>query len=777
MQIRFTFKTLLTTSFILFTFAMNSQSNIAIGEWKSYLPYQKGVYITQNQNNIIYATDWSIFTINKEDGSKGFLTKVEGLSDTGISHIEYDMNNEQLIVGYNNSNIDIVRDDQVINVSDLLTNGNIVGDRSVEDIHIADGQYAYLGTAFGIVQLNTQNLEFGFTVFTDLRIYDITTIGDIIYAATDDGVYYNNLATTNNPADFSTWQLIDESYGMPVLYGTQVIGHRENDIYIATQDSLYKGNLSGFKALLEIESDYTPEFINTDEGIVMLGLRQASSFSKILFLDENDHYLESPAGCVNRVRDVLIDEQNRVWYGDEWDGIRMGTSIEAPCTKEFINSPFSHQGSDISFKNDVVYVASGGVTEGFGFNFSNLGYFELNENQWINNTFDTNPNLKEADFFNLYTIAAHPTQDKLYMGSFWAGLLERDMTTDTYTLFDVNNSSLQTDAGDTQRIKITDLEFDDDGNLWVTNFGAQRPISVYTTEGTWHSFNITANDRVADVTIDNNGYKWVVIIGNSGGLLIYDDNGTIADPTDDRQRFLNVGNSTISTNLVNCVATDLNGDVWLGTAEGPIVFECGSNAFDLSGCQGTRRKVLQDSIAAFLLQTEDIRAIAIDGANRKWFGTRRGIFVQSADGETQVLKLDIDNSPLLDNTINTLEYNGSTGEMFIITDKGMQAYKTNTTDPSSKHVESNIYAYPNPVRPGYNGPIAIKGLVEDARVKITDINGKLVYETIALGGQAIWDGRDYLGTDVATGVYLVFSSSRDNFRDPDAYATKVMVVR
>ena len=271
----------------------------------------------------------------------------------------------------------------------------------------------------------------------------------------------------------------------------------------------------------------------------------------------------------------------------------------------------------------------------------------------------------------------------------------------------------------------------------MTNFGADEPISVMTAEGEWQSFRSAGNNKLFDMTIDQNGYKWAIAQGNDGGVIVYDDNGTPENPNDDPfPRFFNVGNSEISTNLINSIKADLNGDVWVGTVEGPIVFECGGGTFD-SECRGTRRKVLQDGIGAFLLQTEDIRVIEVDGANRKWFGTRNGIFLQSPDGVDQIAHYTEDNSPLFDNTINALSFNDETGELWIGTNKGMQSFRTDATGPELTHREDRVVAFPNPVRPDYNGPIAIKGLVENAEVKITDINGQLVFETTSLGGQAV----------------------------------------
>ena len=86
------------------------------------------------------------------------------------------------------------------------------------------------------------------------------------------------------------------------------------------------------------------------------------------------------------------------------------------------------------------------------------------------------------------------------------------------------------------------------------------------------------------------------------------------------------------------------------------------------------------------------------------------------------------------------------------------------------------YAFPNPVQADYDGPIAIRGLARDANVKVTDVAGNLVYEGKSLGGQAVWDARDYLGRRVASGVYLIYATSQATFDAPDAIITKVIIL-
>jgi hypothetical protein len=188
--------------------------------------------------------------------------------------------------------------------------------------------------------------------------------------------------------------------------------------------------------------------------------------------------------------------------------------------------------------------------------------------------------------------------------------------------------------------------------------------------------------------------------------------------------------------------------------------------------------VERDGNTAYLLETENVQAIAVDGANRKWVGTSNGLFLLSPDGEDELAYFTTSNSPLFDNEIQSLTIDQQTGEVFIGTAKGILSYQSDAVEGKQFH-SSNILVYPNPVRPEYQGPIAIKGLARDAVVKITDINGKMVYETNAQGGQAIWDGRDYNGRRAKTGIYLVFSSSNPfniGFGNPDSAVAKILFV-
>ena len=166
-------------------------------------------------------------------------------------------------------------------------------------------------------------------------------------------------------------------------------------------------------------------------------------------------------------------------------------------------------------------------------------------------------------------------------------------------------------------------------------------------------------------------------------------------------------------------------------------------------------------LADYLLSNVAIQTICVDGANRKWIGTGSGgVFLVSENGLEQLQHFSENNSPLPSNKIVSIAISPETGEVFIGTDKGLVSYKGTATYATSQPSQE-IYAFPNPVRPEYNGNIAIKGFTRNAIVHITDASGKVVYSTQAHGGQAIWNGKTNQGIRVATGVYYVFASDQN----------------
>ncbi len=770
---------LICISILIFSnFTTIGQIDQKIGEWRSFLPYNDGRWVTQSEDKIYYSTEQALFSINKADVTDVmFKSKVEGLTDVGIRRIKYDEFNKQLIVVYDNSNIDIISDGEVFNLSNIKDNQILTGDRSINDIHIPNEESVFFATAFGLVELNLKKFEFTSTIFTNVVVNDITSNGDMLYAATDDGIFYVDIQENPNIVDFSSWTLLDSVDGLFNEYEAYHVEVFNDKLYANIENLLWYQESNGqFKRLpLTGFEDFEIRFLAPGRGRLLAGALR-NNFGRTILIEEDNSFSSGLTGCTNLITYAVEDEQGRLWYSDEFSEIRWSDSAGGGCHKDLLNSPRSETVSDIAIQDKKLYVASGGVRDNYSPQANRDGFYIYDNGLWT--TYDNKniAELEDEDFLNNFQIEPHPEDDRVYVGSYYEGLLEYNPVDGEATIYkkDNNNSPISNTVGDSQRERISGLAFDNNGTLWINNFGAVTPLIAYTKEGNWHAFNPDGDNQLAKVVVDNNGYTWSVLTTAAGGVVVHSDGGTIADPSDDESRFINSANSEIVTGTVNTVAVDLDGEVWVGTDQGPVIFDSGPSIFTNEN-RGSRRQVTQDSIPAILLETEDIRAISFDGANRKWFGTRNGIFVQSPDGKTLEMQFNVDNSPLFDNRINAFEYDGSTGIMYIATNKGMQSYRTQTLGAKNKH-SNQVYAYPNPVRPEYEGDIAIKGLARDANVKITDLNGKLVHETTALGGQAIWDGKDYTGRKAATGVYYVFSTGSATLDTPDSFVTKIMII-
>lgn len=766
--------------FLNFVANLSSQTDLRIGEWESHLPGNRANWVTQSNTHVYISTGYSIIKLDKNSISSGdliqpeYLTKIDGLTESKISKITFDKFNNQLIIIYTNSNIDIIQGGEVINIPFIKDNTNLVGDRSINDIHISNGSTAYLAGTFGVIDLNLQNLEFRYTTFTPSEVQTVTTDNSKVYIGLDDGLYAID-KTDANPIDFSRWNFQGGSVGLPALYDCSLIESYNGEIYAKIDNALFKTQSGIFQPLdVNIPSGYEIWYITAEGEHLLVGLKNPSSFrAELRAISENGNIRDGGAGCASDVIYGIEDESNRVWYADGFRGIRYTNGIDFGCEELSFNGPRALNSSQIEVGKDKVFFASGGASDNYALLSNRDGIYILENNDWNNVNQSRYAEIGDSFYLNFVSVAPDPDDNVVWMGSYYSGVVSYNLDTEALEFFDGSNSSIEGINPDDKRGRVAYLEFDRDDNLWVANFGSEHPIVLKTKEGAWLNFEIPyTNTNLAKMAIDDRGYIWFTVIGNSGGVLVYDPGEQIVDPNDDRFKLLTRTNSAIPSALVNSLAVDNDGDVWIGTSEGPVSFEC--DPFD-EGCDASRRKVLQDSIAAFLLQTEEIISIEIDGANRKWFGTKNGIFVQTADAEEQVALFNEDNSPIFSNTIIDMDFEPNEGRMYISTDNGIQSFRTASTGAEKRH-DRKVFAFPNPVTPEYQGPIAIKGLGRNANVKITDLSGKLVYETTALGGQATWDGRDYTGRKAATGVYLVFSSSRVSFDTSDEYVTKIMLL-
>jgi ligand-binding sensor domain-containing protein len=321
-------------------------------------------------------------------------------------------------------------------------------------------------------------------------------------------------------------------------------------------------------------------------------------------------------------------------------------------------------------------------------------------------------------------------------------------------------------------IRVNGTAFDKSGNLWVTTSRIKNGLKVFKSNGQWQSYameNIldsAIDNNFGTIAIDKNGTKWLStsedgVVGFNESTNVFKKITTGSD----------AGNLPVSN--VKVVAVDNRNQLWIGTTKGLRVLP-NVGSFQTEDQMTTNPIIiLEDNLAQELLYEQFITDIAVDGANNKWIGTAdSGLFLVSPNGQETKYHFTINNSPLPSNVINDIGINSATGEVFIATAKGLVSFKGTATAPNDDL--SNAYVYPNPVRPEYQGTVKIAGLLDKANIKITDIEGNLVYETISEGGTIEWDTTAFGKYKVASGVYMIFISAQDGV---ETKVKKVMIIR
>ena len=757
-----------------FFFKTDAQTNLAIGQWRSHLPYQLGRSVTQSPSTVYYATPWSVISFDKTDLSTGFLTTVEGLSNTGIRLIKYHPAAELLLVVYNDGIIDLVREEGVTTLNQVKNFANFLGDKEIRQMTIANDSIVYLAANYGFSALNVKREEFAYTTFTGVAVENALLYKGDIYMSTAEGIYRGD-AGNPNLLDFSEWTLLGQTDGFRADYSAKLLGAYNDRLYCSVNDTLFRYQ-GGELQYIYAEKGFEPEFLSGEGRNLLMGwFCTGFCQGKVMYLSPDGNMGQATPDCISIPRGAVEDASGRVWFADEYRDYRYSQSVSAPsCDIIRINSPYSERVWDFAFRDQELWVAAGGVDPRFNYLFWDDGVFNLIDGQWSRYGDDRNP---AGPFYNtrdFTSIAVHPETGEVFMGSFLNGLMHWDG--EKFILYNDKNSSLNGAVGDAGRTRVSDIAFDRNNNLWVANHLAARPLSVRKADGTWRSFALPGCNEtdIQKIAVDGSGTVWMVAAGSSQGLIAFNP-GNLDDSGDDQCRLFPASQilHIEPGPRVTTVAVDMDDVVWLGTTKGLAQFPCGFGS--LENCQGALPTANVDGERGYLLRSQDTRVIAIDGANRKWVGTRNGIFVISPDGMQQIARFTTSNSPLFDNLIKTINIHPETGEVFIGTEKGIISYRGDAIEGGNFN-KANVQVFPNPVRPEYDGPIAIKGLARDADVKITDITGRLVYETQSLGGQAVWNGRDYNGRRVNSGVYLVYVLNAGSQFTKDAVAAKIVVI-
>jgi hypothetical protein len=728
----------------------------SFGKWRTHLPYKYCTLAEVTNDRVFCSSTGGLFSFNLVDNSVEKLSKIDGLSDIGVSAMRWSDDLKILILAYQSSNIDIIRDGLITNLPDIMKK-QIPGDKSIYDIFFL-GQNAYLSTGFGIVVLNLEKNEVKETYYIGdngdaLKLNQVTSDGEYLYAATDRGIR-RGLLSDPFLVDFNSWEIVT---GVPESNAVfQGIAFFSGALFASSQDPagiqdrVYYNTGVGWSDYPYFSGKKCLEILNQGSYLSMVD----ESFISLISSD----FLVIKKLWTGNPRSASVDSNGAIWAADYGGGLvtnQGGTSWEV-----IPDGPSSTSVYQMASAGNILYTVLGGVTGAWGNQFKVATIERFSEEAW---TYHTNPESRD-----LVTLAIDATDPKHVFAGSWGYGLHEYSDGEEVARYGESNSTLQSIIPGGDFIRIGGVAFDQEGNLWMTNSNVAEPIAVLKTEGTWKSFR--AESKISDfstlgsILVTRYGHKWV-IIPRGNGLFAMDDNGTLEDISDDTYERVSVVDKfgKVITNDVRSFAEDGNGNLWLGTNQGILVIYSPQRLFTEGSVYAQEIIVPRNDgtdKGDVLLGEQVVTSIEVDGANRKWLGTAGGgAYLVSEDGLEQVVHFNAVNSPLLSDNIIDICVDGVSGEVFFATDKGIISYKGDALTGSS--LFDNVVVFPNPVRETHQGPIAIKGLLERTNVKIQDMGGNLVYETESLGGQAMWDGTNFRGERVATGVYLIFLSSED----------------
>jgi hypothetical protein len=739
----------------LLPYQANAQE-IPIGGWRIHLPYNAVFTLAESPERLYVGAERGFYSFHKKSGEIELYSKVNGFSDVEVGRLAYHPGLNILVIAYENTNIDLLKPDgHIVNI-DAIKRESILGIKKVNDIHF-EGDLAYLACSFGIVVLDLVKNEIKDNYLsigpgaTSINIESLTIFGDYIYAATGFGLMRAHVNDQDSWQDFSKWSFLRSANYSDHLRVFQ------NEMYAVIDSVLevYDGSnwrfFDGNKKEVTVSLD-----VHNDKLVV-------AQYGKITVVSSDLSRRVLPENIINF---AVIDEEGFVWTGGRFTGLMR---INQSGQYSFLtpNGPFGPTSFSMSSYGDDLWVVGGTPTSSWQPTFNNLGYYHFNGSQWSNRI----PHPEIDKLFDFVSVVAGPNGD-VFLGTMGGGVLHLKNGAFVGVYTDEPSGEPKLERANTY-VGATGLALDDANNLWISNYDAQRPLRVKTPGNQWFNYELPV-EGIGEMVIDKFGQKWISAVNEgSVGIVVFKEKDGLAGSEPSIRTLDNTTKGGgLPSNVVNALAVDQDGEIWVGTEEGLAIFFNPISIFEGGERADAQQIIVNDGKdIGFLLGNEVINDIAVDGANRKWVATNTGAWLIAEDASGVVRHFTSQNSPLLSNAVQCLGINLSSGEVFFGTDKGIISYRGDATAGGDKH--GDVVVFPNPVRPKYEGPITIQGLPDNATVKITDALGRVVYEMIASGGTAVWDGKNFEGKRPATGIYLIITA---NDEDEDAVVSKLLLV-
>ncbi|WP_051621360.1 T9SS type A sorting domain-containing protein [Leeuwenhoekiella sp. MAR_2009_132] len=730
--------------------------------WTGYFSYNTIVSISEGDAEIYAASQNSVFSYALNSNAIKTFSTIEGLTGEAISTIHYSKSTGILFVGYFSGLVDLVKPDGSVSTLVAIRDKPAIlpSEKKINDFY-ENGNTLYIATGFGISLFDLARLEFDDSYFIGdngarIPILQTTIFENYIYAASPTGGLRRALATADNLIDFRNWETVDSRSWL----GIQTL---ENSLFGITADQNLQqlaadsfNAVASFSTLPKQLKASDSDLIVTLNDEILLFNAQGSLISRIM---SSSQYPDN--------FNAALTFEDQLYTGTQQNGLLISskTTLE-DAIRVIPDGPSRNDPFAIEAAPGELWVAYGDYSDAYNpYPLKQRGVSNLSEEGWLNIPFNE---LLGAN--NITNITFNPEDNsKVFMSSYNSGLLEFANKIPVQ-LYDETNSGLSDVPVNPTDVRINGAAFDREGNLWLTNSLVKNALAKKTGATIQ---GISVEDILPDFN-QINGYtqlvtdrRGFVYFGSSNrGLLGY-------NPATNTFARLNAERSNLPSNAVLSLAIDANGSLWMGTSAGLRVLFNPSQMFENPEIQAREIIIEDNGIAVELLSEQVIRAIAVDGNNNKWIGTvSSGAFSFNANGQETLQEFNRRNSPLPSDNIQDITIDDASGEVFFATPLGLVSFRGNAVAP--EETLDNARVYPNPVRPGFNGLVTVDGLTENANIKITDLNGNLVYEEVSEGGSIQWDTTAFGKYRVASGVYFILITGEDA---TETKIVKLMIIR
>ena len=756
--------------------------------WNTYFSYNLISSIDNGESVIYFASYNSIFSYDTSSNQIEKFDTLNELSGDEISAFYYSEINNNIVIGYSSGFLQIIdlNSNSIINIYDILNKPTIPPNKKTINDFFQSGDQLLISTGYGVSIYNLNGYEFGDTYYigdfaTQINVTSTVIHENFIYASSPDlGILRANI--NSNLIDFNNWQTIYFGDVQELFYdGENIFFYTDNSI-MRINDEEITSILTLENQIININSSDSKFIIITDEKCLIYN----DQLTQLVYEIDSETYSSG-------FNEGIIKD-NYIYIATNEKGVLIINNNSGDFSYLKPDGPLENDIFSVETLNNKTWVSYGNYTEYFNpypLKFSGLSNYDENLNSWFNISKDSIP----ESAVNLNNISINPfNNDNVFISSFEGGILEIE-DLNIIEFYDNNNSGLESlSINDPlyESVRISDIEFDQNGVLWILNSRIDSPLKSFNLDNnSWNSYDFTEiiNDGFQDelgfndIEVDDYGNKWIA--GLRSGLIGFNNESG----TNQLRKVFSQDQSNMPSSYVKSIAVDNNNHLWIGTIQGLRVLYNTSNFFDTSVVTTQQIVILEDGIPRELLEQQYISDIEVDGANNKWVATiGSGVFYFSPNGQQTIHHFTKENSPLPSNNINDISINYSNGKVYFATDNGLVSYNTGSTSSSENF--SNTYVYPNPVRPEFNTEfekVKITGLTQNVNIKITDIEGNLVaeaqsninsrYRNFNLeidGGTAFWNGKNLRNRLVSSGVYIIMLS------DLDSYETKVlklMIVR